>query len=344
MMASIPAPPPSIGEDSDDDDHDIAPTPYRPSTRKHITRARDDVDAGDAGSGDSAAQKDGNSRVSRGPAIETSKRVSEATRGAVAHTETSTLTNTPRAMRRVGIDVRNNSRRKVRFTKDPDQECMYEECEPPLTDEEIDELWYTRADYKRIKKSYQFILQLMAMGRKEEDENPDDVCFRGLEFKTKKGYRRRKRDKDMSIDIVLSEQERQWEKGRQDPEYMARMYSQSVAHCTLQAFLAGQRDATAVYGDDKTASPSSSSSSSSSAPSAQTSQQPPTPARPSATQILVSDSIAITTSKREVLGSNHHQLQNATMSLKQLGCATHMASLNDMLQQTGSNRSVFHAQ
>jgi len=89
-----------------------------------------------------------------------------------------------------------------------------------------------------MKKAYMPTLKKMAKGLPlAADEEP-----RGLEHKTPIGNKRRHQNRLVSIDSVLREQDRQWERNRNDAEFIAELYIQSSAHCRLQASLLAKSD------------------------------------------------------------------------------------------------------
>ena len=91
-----------------------------------------------------------------------------------------------------------------------------------------------------MKKKYMPTLKKIAKGLplEEGDEEP-----RGLEHKTPKGNKRRNRNRFASLDAVFQEQDRQWERNRLDPDYIAKIYIQSTAHCSVEAHRMAQEDA-----------------------------------------------------------------------------------------------------
>lgn len=109
-----------------------------------------------------------------------------------------------------------------------------------MTDEEFDEIWYNKDDFRAMKKRYIPTLKKMAKGIPLDDT--DDEA-RGLEHKTPKGSHRRKSNRYSSLEAVLQEQDRQWERNRIDADFIAEIYVQATAHCRLQASLTAQSDA-----------------------------------------------------------------------------------------------------
>ena len=107
-----------------------------------------------------------------------------------------------------------------------------------LDDEDFQLIWYTKDDFKLMKKEYTSIVKKMAKGFPlAEDEEP-----RGLEHKTPIGSKKRHKNRLVAIDAVLREQDRQWERNRLDSEFVAELYIQASAHCRLQASIVARND------------------------------------------------------------------------------------------------------
>jgi hypothetical protein len=104
-------------------------------------------------------------------------------------------------------------------------------------------LWYTKDEFKAMKKDFIPIIKKLVKKLPLDD---DEEEARGLEHKTPKGSKLRQQNRYQAMDAVLSEQERQWERGRSDDDYIAQIYRQSSAHCQMNAYLIGQRDAEAA--------------------------------------------------------------------------------------------------
>lgn len=107
-----------------------------------------------------------------------------------------------------------------------------------LDDEDFHLIWYCKDDFKVMKREYMSIVKKMAKGLPlTEDEEP-----RGLEHKTPIGNKKRHKNRLVSIDAVLREQDRQWERNRLDSEFVAELYIQASAHCRLQASIVARND------------------------------------------------------------------------------------------------------
>lgn len=107
-----------------------------------------------------------------------------------------------------------------------------------MTEEDFVRIWYCKDDFKEMKRDYMPTLKKMAkdlpLGR---DEEP-----RGLEHKTPKGNKRRHKNRLVSVDAVLREQDRQWDRNRIDAGFISELYIQASAHCRLEASLKAKED------------------------------------------------------------------------------------------------------
>jgi hypothetical protein len=103
-----------------------------------------------------------------------------------------------------------------------------------LSEEEVRDTWYERADYEKMKTSMIPLIRLLMKG--EVVDETDRQTARGLEFRTRKGAIRRQHNKVESISTVLEEQERQVEQsGFVDEERLAEVYMRVNGHCQVEA-------------------------------------------------------------------------------------------------------------
>eukprot|EP00934_Nitzschia_sp_Nitz4_P009105 Nitzschia sp. Nitz4//scaffold56_size114212//112689//113399//NITZ4_003976-RA/size114212-processed-gene-0.79-mRNA-1//-1//CDS//3329554784//9095//frame0 len=128
--------------------------------------------------------------------------------------------------------------RKVSFKAEVESFDVVRRCD--MSEEEISTIWYCKLDFKEMKREYIPTLKKMA---KNLPLDSSDVDPRGLEHKTPQGTKKRHRNRLTSLDAVLVEQDRQWERNRRDPDFIAEMYIQASAHCSIQATLIAQADA-----------------------------------------------------------------------------------------------------
>ncbi len=135
------------------------------------------------------------------------------------------------------------ARRRGRVTFAPVTEIQEVPHVNDLESEDVAEIWYCKRDYEVIKATYMTTVRMMASGSTSLlFENEEDHCFRGLEYRTREGARRRQGNKITAITAVLDEQDRQIYEGIWDPEALAEVYRRTSAHCTDAAFLLGLRD------------------------------------------------------------------------------------------------------
>jgi hypothetical protein len=134
--------------------------------------------------------------------------------------------------------------RSVRFASDADLTMKL----PPgadISEDERSALWYTKEEYRLMKRSYSFIVRLM---ESKQGLDEDEMCFRGLETKTRSGARRRRQNIESSMDAVIWEQERQWEENSFSTIRLAKAYRHDSAQCSMAAYLVGQKDAQFIHG------------------------------------------------------------------------------------------------
>jgi hypothetical protein len=105
--------------------------------------------------------------------------------------------------------------------------------------------WWTPNDYQLIRKMFKITLHMMMNGVQFENED-EDFCARGLEFRTKCGNQRHRRHKKRSVDAVMRAQDFQRKEGFNDPEYLAEIYAENTRRSSQQAHslaLEDERDA-----------------------------------------------------------------------------------------------------
>jgi hypothetical protein len=108
------------------------------------------------------------------------------------------------------------------------------------SEEELEETWFTRTEFDEIKTSYKDLI--FRMRNKEFLKDTDDCCTRGLEGRSKAGARHRREIILNSLVAVLTEQQRQREERRSDPEAIASVYRQHSYHSLQAAANMGRRD------------------------------------------------------------------------------------------------------
>lgn len=113
-----------------------------------------------------------------------------------------------------------------------------------MSPEEIQDVWYQRMDYERMKTSFIPIIRKMMQGEIIEESNQQTA--RGLEFRTRKGAVRRQHNKLEAMTAVLEEQEHQKINNCVNDELLAELYISCSAHCIDAARRLGFQDEAAV--------------------------------------------------------------------------------------------------
>eukprot|EP00529_Nitzschia_sp_RCC80_P020156 CAMPEP_0113484444 /NCGR_PEP_ID=MMETSP0014_2-20120614/23964_1 /TAXON_ID=2857 /ORGANISM="Nitzschia sp." /LENGTH=418 /DNA_ID=CAMNT_0000378045 /DNA_START=84 /DNA_END=1340 /DNA_ORIENTATION=- /assembly_acc=CAM_ASM_000159 len=108
-----------------------------------------------------------------------------------------------------------------------------------LPKEQFGAVWYSRVEFTAIRQECFDTIRMMSdddeiyEGRADEidplyDEDENELCRRGLEYKTPRAYKHRQRQKKDIRTVVFDEQDFQEESGMNDPEWLAKLsYDQS---------------------------------------------------------------------------------------------------------------------
>ena len=116
-----------------------------------------------------------------------------------------------------------------------------------FTNDETRQLWYQEDEIKVIKAD---CYDTAAMVAENRTINESTQCFRGLEFRTPQGHKRRMRNKLCAIDAVLDEQEYQWTRHEDDAVLLASIYSEytvASASAAHRLALEDEQEARMVY-------------------------------------------------------------------------------------------------
>lgn len=114
-----------------------------------------------------------------------------------------------------------------------------------MTEEEIEQIWYSHYDYDDIKASFEYTVFMMDAGEARTVES-DDHTTRGLEMRTEEGAWARFEHKRDAYNAVLDEQDRQWNDGEDDPEQMAALCLEVTESAYKGAAERGAKDATEI--------------------------------------------------------------------------------------------------
>lgn len=112
---------------------------------------------------------------------------------------------------------------------------------PKWTKTEAGAVWFTNNDFNAMKKAYAPTVQLMFEDIAPE-EDTDEHCTRGLEYRTRDGGRKRTKNKYKAMAAVLHEQDRQICEDQYDPELLAEVYRRATDECVLEALSLGRKD------------------------------------------------------------------------------------------------------
>ena len=108
-----------------------------------------------------------------------------------------------------------------------------------FTDEEIDNTWYNAEEMKSIVNECVKIIAFMdSTGAPSSSE-----CFRGLEFRTPQGQKKRTTHRFCAIDAVLREQDAQWEYEENDINQIRASYRAYSKPSRAEALRIGLEDA-----------------------------------------------------------------------------------------------------
>ena len=131
-------------------------------------------------------------------------------------------------------------RKKIRFFESV-QCLLVVPSRNEYTKDEMRQLWYVEQEYKTIKNDIQITLKQM-MKKFPASEN-DQMCYRGLEFRTKQGALLKTLRRENAYDAVLGEQARQDLLELHDPQLISFMYIRAAEESCREAMLRAQRDA-----------------------------------------------------------------------------------------------------
>jgi hypothetical protein len=111
-----------------------------------------------------------------------------------------------------------------------------------LSEEQVQDVWYSREEFKEIRQECFAAIRIMTNGDAILDDDDEEFCFRGLEYKTKEAYKERLRNKIEVRHGVLDEQEFQIENELDDPEWIAKLSRDGSRPCVRAAILAAKKD------------------------------------------------------------------------------------------------------
>ena len=114
-----------------------------------------------------------------------------------------------------------------------------------MTDEYIEAVWYSRDEFKAIRKECFKTIRLLTDGE-YFDEDEGKYCARGLEYKVPTLYKERQRNKSAIRHAIFEEQENQWDSDCENPVILAQISLEKSATCVSDAIVRAALDEHAV--------------------------------------------------------------------------------------------------
>lgn len=115
--------------------------------------------------------------------------------------------------------------------------------------------WYTDKEMSKLHVDIRLVLEKANAGGNLAAhfalQQDDELCLRGLEYKTPMGCKRREQNKRVAWQAVEREQYRQWDQGFKDEVALSREYQMATQHCVQKAILLAQEDRQAVLSQIK---------------------------------------------------------------------------------------------
>jgi hypothetical protein len=117
-----------------------------------------------------------------------------------------------------------------------------------ISDQQIEITWYTKQEYSDIKSERKLAVKRQSYGVVLELDTCEELCFRGLEKRTRAGCVLRKTNRLNGVEAVLHEQSRQRLLGLYSSEDVAQAYIDSVYRARGAAHIRGLSDAREALG------------------------------------------------------------------------------------------------
>jgi hypothetical protein len=110
-----------------------------------------------------------------------------------------------------------------------------------LKQKQIQDVWYSRDEFKAIRKECYDTIKLMKQSQILEEEA--GLCVRGLEYKTPVAYKERLHNKAEIRTIVFEEQEYQFDNGMSDLDWISKLSQDQSRACVNAAIAVALQDA-----------------------------------------------------------------------------------------------------
>jgi hypothetical protein len=118
-----------------------------------------------------------------------------------------------------------------------------------LTEEEIQDTWYTISEFAMFKSINRMLARKMKREEIDETSN-EEYCFRGLRIRNKQGSGKRERLKEEAADVLFLEQNRQFYAGIKDPEKIRELMLSCTREAVEDAIALGKKDELAVLDNE----------------------------------------------------------------------------------------------
>jgi hypothetical protein len=112
--------------------------------------------------------------------------------------------------------------------------------------EEKRKVWYQKCEMNHIRSEMVATVRLMLRGGYEDDN--EEHCMRGLEFRSRAGDSKRSENKLVALEAVLDEQDTQYDGGIINAKAISSVYRRVSLQCRNEANVRGTRDEIEVYG------------------------------------------------------------------------------------------------
>jgi hypothetical protein len=118
-----------------------------------------------------------------------------------------------------------------------------------ISKEQTEAVWYSRDEFHVIRKECFRTIKLMSDDDNETDEahplfdeDENELCRRGLEYKTPLAYKKRQKQKKDMRNVIFEEQDYQEDQGLNDPEWLANLSRDQSRSCVAAAIEVARED------------------------------------------------------------------------------------------------------
>ena len=112
-----------------------------------------------------------------------------------------------------------------------------------ISEQQVRTTWYSKEEFSDIKSDRKLAVKRQSLGFFLELDTCEELCFRGLEKRTREGSILKKTNRLSGIEAVLQEQSRQSLLGIYSPDDVAQVYIDTVFRARRAAHIKGLSDA-----------------------------------------------------------------------------------------------------